>query len=134
MRSFHSVASTRNDVGWVSAPCLTLRVLPALRFAPVVVLAPPPSYLPSLGAALLSALLAALRRCGTMKALTPAQLTHRAGLPAYCATPSCRSISTTGLPGHRFSHHASVTSDFRASLMESQARRSFPRIEFVILA
>jgi hypothetical protein len=28
-----------------------------------------------------------------MRALTPAPLTPAAGLPAYCATPSCRSIS-----------------------------------------
>ncbi|MBF8285885.1 MAG: hypothetical protein HW378_4800, partial [Anaerolineales bacterium] len=40
-----------------------------------VTLTHPPSFLPSLGAALLSALLAAPRRCGTMKALTPAPLT-----------------------------------------------------------
>ena len=33
-------------------------------------------------------------RFGTMETLTPAPLTtHRAGLPAYCATPSCRSVS-----------------------------------------
>jgi|GEM_PF-95839 len=32
-------------------------------------------------------------RCGTMKALTPAPLTYGAGLPAYLATPSCRSAS-----------------------------------------
>src|SRR5687768_8972806 len=49
----------------------------------------PPSCLPSLGAVLLSALLAAYHRCGTMKALTPAPLTDGPGLPAYYATPSC---------------------------------------------
>ena len=32
-------------------------------------------------------------RSGTIETLTPAQLTHCAGLPAYCATPSCRSVS-----------------------------------------
>jgi hypothetical protein len=53
----------------------------------------PPSCLPSLGAALLSALFTAFRRSGTMKALTPARLTCRTGLPAYLATPSCRSVS-----------------------------------------
>ena len=32
-------------------------------------------------------------RNGTMETLTPARLTCRAGLPAYCATPSRRSVS-----------------------------------------
>ena len=37
---------------------------------------PPPSYPPSLGTALLSAPLAAPRRCSTMRALTPARRSH----------------------------------------------------------
>jgi hypothetical protein len=54
-------------------------------------------------------------RCGTMKALTPAPLTYGAGLPAYLATPSCRSISNhVGCLAIAY-HHASVTSAFRAS-------------------
>src|SRR6516164_4295038 len=54
-------------------------------------------------------------RSRTMKALTPARLTHRAGLPAYLAIPSCRSVSNhVGLPGHRY-RHASVPSEFRTS-------------------
>src|SRR5262245_48193921 len=51
-----------------------------------------------------------------MKTLTPAPLTYRAGLPAYCATPWLPfRLQPRGLPGHRFFHHASVSSDFRTS-------------------
>ena len=85
-----------------------------------------PSCLPSLGAALLSALLAAPRRCGTMKALTPAPLTYGAGLPTYLATPSCRSVSNhagclniASPPRQRVQR----VSDFA---MNEQARRSSP--------
>src|SRR6266545_1335071 len=54
-------------------------------------------------------------RCGTMKALTPAPLTYGAGLPAYLATPSCRSVSNhVGCRVIAY-HHASVTSEFRTS-------------------
>jgi hypothetical protein len=50
-----------------------------------------------------------------MKALTPAPLTYGAGLPAYRATPSCRSVSIhVGCLVIAY-HHASVTSGFRAS-------------------
>ena len=85
----------------------------------------PPSCLPSLGAALLSAPLAASRRHGTMETLTPAPLTRSAALPAFLATPSCRSVSnhvgclaiaTPRLRVQRFSDFA----------LESQARRSSP--------
>ena len=65
-------------------------------------------------------------RCGTMKALTPTPLTYGAGLPAYFATPSCRSASNHVSCLVIAYHHASVTSDFRVSLMASQARRSSP--------
>jgi hypothetical protein len=76
----------------------------------------PPSCLPSLGAALLSALLAAFLRCGTMKALTPA--------PVH---PKCRSPRLLRYTFLSFRlqprrgcliiayHHASVTSEFRTS-------------------
>ena len=67
-------------------------------------LPPPPSYLPSLGAALLSALLAALRRCGTMKALTPAQLTHTRRSPRLLRhTFLSFHLHPRVLPDHRFS-------------------------------
>ena len=50
-----------------------------------------------------------------MKALTPAPLTYGAGLPAYFATPSCRSVSNhVGCLVIAY-HHASVTSVFRTS-------------------
>src|SRR5882724_3005387 len=54
---------------------------------------------------------------GTMETLTPAPLTtHSAGLPAYLATPSCRSVSNhVGLPEHRFVHHPQRVQVFRTS-------------------
>ena len=61
-----------------------------------------------------------------MKALTPAPLTYGAGLPAYFATPSCRSVSNHVDCLIIAYHHASVTSEFRTSPLESQARRSSP--------
>jgi hypothetical protein len=73
-------------------------------------------------------------RSGTMETLTPAPLTHSARLPAYCTTPSCRSISNhVGLPRHRFTHHASVSSAFRASPWNRRLAAAPRRIEFVIL-
>ena len=93
----------------------------------------PPSCLPPLGAVLLSALLAAYHRCGTMKALTPAPLTDGPGLPAYYATPSCRSISNhVGCLVIAY-HHASVTSVFRTSPWNRRLVAAPRRIEFVCL-
>jgi hypothetical protein len=64
-------------------------------------------------------------RFGTMETLTPAPLTtHSAGLPAYCATPSCRSVSNhVGLPDHRLPprQRDQRVSDFA---LNEQARRS----------
>src|SRR5258705_13335719 len=61
-----------------------------------------------------------------MKILTPARLTHRAGLPTYFATPSCRSVPNHGgclaiasPPRQRVQR----VSDFA---MNEQARRSSP--------
>src|SRR5439155_13643168 len=69
----------------------------------------------------------AFRRFGTMETLTPAPLTTlSAGLPAYCTTPSCRSVSNhVGPPEHRFPPRQRVqrVSDFA---MNEQARRSTP--------
>ena len=96
MRSLHCEASTHDQSRpCVSALCVVLSDTGSawLSLCLSVELPYPPSCLPSLGAALLSALFAAYHRCGTMKALTPAPLTHSAGLPAYLATPSCRSVS-----------------------------------------
>ena len=59
-----------------------------------------------------------------METLTPARLTYRAGLPAYLAIPSCRSVSNhVGLPDHRLPprQRDQRVSDFALS---EQARRS----------
>jgi hypothetical protein len=96
MRSFHAEAFTPDrSRSWVTAPCVVSSDTnsASLSLCLCVKLTHPPSCLPSLDAALLSALFAAYHRYGTMKALTPAQLTCRAGLPTYLATPSCRSVS-----------------------------------------
>ena len=102
-----------------------MRVLTTLSRASGVFLTLPPSCLPSLGAVLLPTPLAGLSRAGTMKALTPARLTHRAGLPTYLATPSDRSVSNhvgcldSATPRLRVQR----VSDFA---MYEQARRSSP--------
>ena len=72
-------------------------------------------------------------RCGTMKALTPTPLTDSVGLPAYCATPSCRSVSNHGGCLAIAFHHASVTSEFRTSPWYRRLVAALRRIEFVIL-
>ena len=129
MRSFHTEASTHlQSLLWASAPCVALRhyrrfalallrrkthastflsSLPSERlyFPPLSRLSPQRYYGDSDSCA------AHLRR------RSPRLLRHTF-LPFR--------LQPRGLPGHRFSHHASVTSDFRASLMESQAHRSFP--------
>ena len=119
MRSLHTVASTHDQSRpWISAPCLALlgTAGASLLLCPVISLTPLPACLPSLGAALLPALLAGwFSRGGTMKALIAAQLTYRAALPAYLATPSCRSVSNHVGCLSIASHHASVTSVFRTS-------------------
>jgi hypothetical protein len=136
MRSFHTAASTHDQSRlWVSAPCVAFSGTTGawLSLCHSVSLTLLPSCLPSLGAALLSALLAAPHRCGTMKALTPAPLTCGAGLPTYFATPSCRSVSNHGDCRVIAFHHASVTSEFRTSPCMSRLVAAPRRIEFVIL-
>ena len=136
MRSFHTVASTHvQSPARVSAPCVALAGTTDawLSLCHDLSLTLPPSCLPSLGAALLSALLAAPRRCGTMKALTPAPLTYGAGLPAYLATPSCRSVSNHVGCLVIALHHASVSSEFRTSPWNRRLVAALRRIEFVIL-
>ena len=118
MRSLHFEASTHDQSRpRVSALCVVLsdtgNALLSLYLC--VEFTYPPSCLPSLGAVLLPALFAAFGRCGTMKALTPAQLTYHAGLPAYLATPSCRSVSNHVDCLNIAYHHASVSSGFRTS-------------------
>ena len=122
------------DVGWVSAPCLTLTG--------------------TTGASLCS-------RCGSRAStfLPPvprrsfalcasrgfSPLRYHEGSDSCTAHPPCRSprllrhaflsfhLQPRGLPGHRFSHHASVTSEFRTSPCMSRLVAAPRRIEFVIL-
>lgn len=75
MRSVHTVASAHDQLR-ASAPRVACPALPVLSLLGADI-APPPSCLPSLGPALLTGRLAAVGRCGTMKALTPAPLTLR---------------------------------------------------------
>ena len=116
MRSLHFEAFTHDRFGpFASAPCLTLTgtdgATPCTRHGAHASTFLPP--FPQSGFA--SRSFSELPRIGTMKALTPARLTYRAGLPAYLATPSCRSVSNhVELPGHRY-RHASVPSEFRTS-------------------
>ena len=119
----------------VFAPCIALFGTPGawLSLLPSVSLPPLPSCLPSLGGALLSPLLSALRRCGTMKALTPAPFTYGAGLPVYLATPSYRSVSNhvgASTPLHPPRQRIRL---FRASPWNRRLVAALRRIEFVIL-
>jgi hypothetical protein len=129
MRSLHIEAFTHDQLRpRASALCVVLSDTGSalLSLCSSMEFTHPPSCLPSLGAALLSALLAGPSRYGTMKALTPAPLTYDAGLPVYLATPSCRSVSNhvgcldIAYPPRQ---RAQRFSDFA---MNEQARRSSP--------
>jgi hypothetical protein len=126
--SFHREASIHDPPRpWVSTSCLTLAGTDGVAFCSrrgshtSTFLPPVPrrsfAFCTSRG----------FHRFGTMKALTPAPLTtHSAGLPAYCTTPSCRSVSNhVGLPDHRLPprQRDQRVSDFALS---EQARRSAP--------
>jgi len=128
MHSFHPEASTHARYGpFVSAPWLTLTgttdawLCSRCGSHASTFLSPFPrrgfAFRPSRG----------FHRFGTMETLTPAPLTtHSAGLPAYCASPSCRSVSNhVGLPDHRLPprQRDQRVSDFAPS---EQARRSTP--------
>ena len=129
MPSFHTEASTHiHFPARVSAPCLALAGTAdaSLSLCLSVKLTHPPSCLPSLGAALLSALLAAVHRCGTMKALTPASLHPRCRSPRLLRhTFLSFRLQPRGLPGHRLPprQRDQRVSDFA---MNEQARRSSP--------
>ena len=127
MRALHSEASAHDRLGpFASAPCLTPTGTAGARpcsrrgaHASTFL-----SSFPQSGFA--SRSFSELPRNGTTKILTPARLTRRAGLPAYCTTPSCRSVSNpVGLPDHRLPPRQRVqrVSDFA---MNEQARRSSP--------
>ena len=94
MCSLHSEASTHDRYGpFLSAPCLTLTGTTGATICSrcgshaSTFLPPFPrrdfAFRPFSGSP----------RNGTMETLTPARLTYRAGLPAYLATPACRSVS-----------------------------------------
>src|SRR5580704_10889767 len=74
MRSVQTEASTHDQR--VSAPRVALAGTAGAVACFIPSIAHPPSYPPSLGAALLSALSVAPRPCGTMRALPPAWLSQ----------------------------------------------------------
>ena len=126
MRSLHTVASTHvQSRPWVSAPCVAFSGTTDawLSLCPSGSLTLLPSCLPSLGAALLSALRAAPRRCAhyedsdSCSAHPPPHLLRHTFL-------SFR-LQPRRLPGHRFPPRQRVqrVSDFA---LVSQARRSSP--------
>ena len=66
-------------------------------------------------------------RYGTMKALTPARVTSRSGLPAYRAIPSQRSISNHVMrPGIALTATCQRTERVSDFTMNEQARRYIP--------
>ena len=86
-----------------------------LSLCPVVSLTLPPFYPPFPQSGFTFRPSRGSPRFGTTGTLTPTPLTYGAGLPAYCATPSRRSISNHVGCLDIASHHASVPSDFRTS-------------------
>ena len=133
MRSLHTVASTHDQSRPLGLCALSSPLRHSRRFAFALPrVAHASTFLPPVPRR--SFALCASRgssRCGTMKALTPAPLTYGAGLPAYLATPSCRSVSNhVGCLIIAY-HHASVTSVFRTSPCMCRLVAAPRRIEFV---
>src|SRR5438445_5962384 len=96
MRSFHTEASTHlQSLLWASAPCVATSGTPGalLSLCFVVKLTLPPSYPPFPRSGFASRPSRGFHRSGTTGTLSPAPLTYGTGLPAYCSTPSCRSVS-----------------------------------------
>jgi hypothetical protein len=129
-RSLHPEASTHlQSRAWVSAPCVAFSGTTGalLSLCSVVKLTIPPSYPPFPQDAFAPHPSRGSPRSGTMGTLTPAPLTTpNAGLPAYLATPCCRSVSNhVGLPGHRLPprQRDQRFSDFA---IEEQAPRNTP--------
>jgi hypothetical protein len=117
MRSLHTEASTHDLFRpCVSAPCVapsgTAGAWLSLCF--LVKLTLPPSYLPSLGAVLLPAPLAALplRYYGDSDSCATHPQRRSPRLPLH--TFLSFRLQPRGLPEHRY-HHASVSSEFRTS-------------------
>src|SRR3990172_9395920 len=93
-RSFHP--RPISSVG-LCALCSHLRHSRRFAFALLRRETPPSPFLPALpwsGFAFRPS--RGFHRSGTTGTLTPTPLTYGAGLPAYCATPSCRSVSNHG--------------------------------------
>jgi hypothetical protein len=119
MRSFHTEASAHDQSRpLASAPCIAAfgTAGASLTLYLDSDFTHPPSYLPSLGAALLSAPVAIAAGRGTMKALTPAPVHFKSRSPRLMRhtflpfRPQPR-----GAPDHRFVHHFSVTDSFQTS-------------------
>jgi len=89
VRSVHTEASAHDQGGRfrLSAPCVALAGTAGAVCASILSFTHPPSCPPSLGTALLSVLLAAHRRCSTMRALTPARRSHARQVSSL--TPLC---------------------------------------------
>src|SRR5215468_6011399 len=117
MRSDHPQAVVHSLFGpWTSAPCLTLAGTSGAGFCSCSGLHASTFLSPFPQDGFASRPFSESLRNGTIETLTPAQL-H----------PPCRSprlsrhtflsfrLQPRGLPGHRFTHHASVPSDFRTS-------------------
>ena len=129
MRSFHTDASTHvQSLLWASAPCVAFSGTPGawLSLCFVVKLTLPPSYPPFPRSGFTSRPSRGFHRSGTTGTLTPAPFTYRTGLPAFCATPSCRSVSNHVAAWS--SLHPPRQRDQRVSdfAMNEQARRSSP--------
>src|SRR5712691_4624415 len=137
MRSVQTEASTHDQLR-ASAPCVALAGTAGAVCAAICPFTHPPSCPPSLGAALLSALFAAHRRCGTMRALTPAVLSQARQVspltplclpdiqpPATLCAPTSRFLITPARPAG--------PSRFQASPYMSKLAATHRRIGFVIL-
>src|SRR6266480_1975944 len=118
MRSVQTDASAHHHCPRrrASAPCVALSGTPEAACCVIPDLAPPTSCLPSLGAVLLPVPSAAHRGIGTMKALTPADLTPtgrslrlpRLAVPAFRPQPR-------KLPAGRFVRRLSAGGRFQTS-------------------
>ncbi len=136
MRSVHTEAST-HDQSRASAPCLALAGTRGTVACPIACFPHPPSCpaFPRRGFALRAS--RGLRRCGTMRALTPAELSQ-----ARQVSPLIRSAfrasrpQPRGAPERRFVSHLSASGRaYRSQASQSSCTLAAPprRIGFVIL-
>src|SRR5262245_54875323 len=133
MRSVQTEASTHDHSRPLpaSAPCVALTGTVGACSCFSLSFTHPPSCPPSLGAALLSALLAAQRSCSTMRALTPARRSHASqvsSLSPLCL-PDIPTPTTSCSPNVAFSVTSArpvVPSPDRGFTMNEQARHSIP--------